>query len=87
MALENVKDLQGFSESDLRAELINLEAKYQKMKFEHTVKGLENPLDIRVMRKNIARINTELRQRELTLLSPEELSLRTKMRARRSKSK
>jgi len=41
------------------------ESMYQRMKFRHAVSAIENPLNIREMRKNIARLKTELRRRHL----------------------
>lgn len=38
---------------------------YTKMKLNHSVSQLENPLSIRMKRRAIARIKTELRKREL----------------------
>ena len=40
-------------------------AKYEQMKFNHTVSPLENPSQIKAARRDIARLKTELRQREL----------------------
>jgi len=36
-----------------------------KLKLNHAVSPIENPLKIKVTRKNIARLHTELRKREL----------------------
>jgi large subunit ribosomal protein L29 len=35
------------------------------MKFNHAVSALENPMQIRTLRKTIAKLNTELKAREL----------------------
>ena len=68
---------------DLLTEVAGMEQEYQQMKFEHAVKGLGNPLEIRELRRNIARVHTELRLRELTTYTPEQLEMRSKLRARR----
>jgi large subunit ribosomal protein L29 len=48
------------------AERIEAEvAKYEQMKFNHSVSPLENPSLIKAARRDIARMKTELRQREL----------------------
>ena len=39
---------------------------YEKMKFNHAVSQLENPLSLRTKRRAIARLKTELRKRELS---------------------
>lgn len=36
-----------------------------RMKLNHSISPLDNPLQIRVVRKTIARLATELRQREI----------------------
>lgn len=38
-----------------------------KLRLNHAVSPLENPMQIRMARKNIARLLTELRKRELTV--------------------
>lgn len=43
-------------------------SRYQKMKFNHAVSPVENPMVIRVLRKDIARLQTELRKRQLAEL-------------------
>jgi large subunit ribosomal protein L29 len=53
------------------------------MQFDHAVKGLDNPLTLREMRRDIARLKTEARRRELAQLTPEELAKRSKIRERR----
>ena len=48
------------------AERIETEvAKYNQMKLNHAVSPLENPSLIKAARRDIARLKTELRQREL----------------------
>ena len=48
------------------AERIETEvAKYNQMKLNHTIAPLENPSLIKAARRDIARMKTELRQREL----------------------
>ncbi len=39
-----------------------------KLKFSHSVSAIENPMQIRAVRKTIAMLNTELKQRELSAL-------------------
>ncbi|MEO6758700.1 MAG: 50S ribosomal protein L29 [Saprospiraceae bacterium] len=86
MAKEKL-DVAGMTEEGLQTELASMEREYQTMKFDHTVKGLSNPLELRELRRDIARINTEARSRELVAMSPEELELRSKLRARRRRQK
>ena len=59
------KEIKELETKDL-AERIEAEvAKYEQMKFNHTVSPLENPSQIKAARRDIARLKTELRQREL----------------------
>ena len=75
------------SVEDLQAQLGSLEGELISMKFEHAVKGLPNPVELRNMRRDIARVNTEIRSRELTAMSAESLEMRSKIRARRRRQK
>ncbi len=75
------------TDADLQAELASREHEYQQMKFDHSVKGLSNPMELREMRRNIARILTEGRSRELAAMSPEELAMRSKLRERRRRNR
>ena len=62
MKTSEIKEL----ETKELAERIEAEvAKYEQMKFNHTVSPLENPSLIKAARRDIARMKTELRQREL----------------------
>ncbi len=51
------------SDVDLRNQLSTLEDKIAKLKLSHKVTPIENPLQIRAVRKTIARLNTELTKR------------------------
>jgi len=83
MATKKFLELQEFADADLASELRDTEAQYQKLKFDHAIKGLDNPLVLREVRRDIARIKTEIRRREIAAMSAEELSNRSKLRARR----
>ncbi len=85
MASKKYLELQEFSDTDLISELEGTETEYQKMRFDHAVKGLDNPMELKEMRKDIARIRTEIRHREMALLTPEQLAKRSKIRYRRRK--
>ncbi|MBK9013138.1 MAG: 50S ribosomal protein L29 [Saprospiraceae bacterium] len=83
MATKKYLELQEFSDADLIAELEGSEASYEKARFDHSVKGLDNPLELRDMRRDIARIQTEVRKRELAQMTPDEIAKRSKIRERR----
>ena len=85
MASSKFLELQDYSDTDLAGELEGRRVQYQKMKFDHALTGLENPLDIREVRRDIARLQTEIRRRELATASKEDLAKRSKIRGRRRK--
>jgi large subunit ribosomal protein L29 len=84
MAKEKL-DLAAMSEADLVSTLGSLENEYQQMKFDHAVKGLSNPMELRELRRDIARVHTEARQREIAAMTPDQLEMRSKLRQRRSR--
>lgn len=73
--------------AELQAEIGSMEHEYQQMKFDHAVKGLGNPLELRQLRRDIARFNTELRAREVAAMTPDQLELRSKLRSRRRRQR
>ena len=83
MASEKFKQLQDMSDADLRTELEGTLTQYQRLKFDHVIKGLENPIGLRDIRRDIARLRTEVRKREVAAMSETELANRSKIRARR----
>lgn len=62
MKTKEVKELET---SALVKKIENAEAALAQMKLNHQVTPLENPMQIRSTRRDIARMKTELRQREL----------------------
>lgn len=80
-------ELKEFTLEDLRNELAETKTQYQKMQFDHATKGLENPLSLREVRRDIARMTTELRSREVNEMDETTLAKRSKIRARRAKRK
>jgi large subunit ribosomal protein L29 len=64
MIMKN-EEVRGLSTKDLLERVESEEAKYSQMKRNHTITPLENPSQIKIARRDIARMKTELRQREL----------------------
>ena len=50
---------------DLEKELSELKTELFKLKFSLATNGLDNPMKVKEVKRNIARINTDLREREL----------------------
>lgn len=53
------------SNEELQNELTALKEQLFKLRFRHATKQLENPVQIRIVKRDIARIRTILHQREL----------------------
>ncbi|HVE12639.1 MAG TPA: 50S ribosomal protein L29 [Elusimicrobiota bacterium] len=51
--------------NELRSELAQLREKQFKLRFKHRVTPLENPMELRGVRKDIARVQTWIRSKEL----------------------
>lgn len=83
MASQNFLELQNLSVESINAELTQAKADLIRMRFDHKAKGLQNPLELKTLKKTIARFQTELRAREIKTLSSEELAKRSKIRLRR----
>ncbi len=60
-----LNSLKGMSETDLKAKIQEDELRLKKLSFAHAMTPLENPVSIRGLRKDIARLKTELRKKEL----------------------
>ena len=60
-----IKEVRELETKDLAERIEEEVAKYNQMKFNHNVTPLENPSLIKAARRDIARMKTELRQREL----------------------
>jgi len=80
-------DFKAMSDAELGTELASLESQLIQMKFDHASRGIANPVEIREMRREVARAHTETRSREMVTMSPEELEMRSKLRARRRRQR
>jgi len=56
--------LEDMTAEDLRAELDKLRETRFRMKFRSATEAMDNPSQFRILRRNIARIETALRQRK-----------------------
>ncbi len=50
---------------EIKEQLVEEKLNYSKMKMAHTISPLENPIQLRNKRKDIARLASELRNREI----------------------
>jgi large subunit ribosomal protein L29 len=53
--------------SELKAKRDDLNKKYMELRFQLVIGHVENPLQKRIMRRQIARLNTLIRQQELAV--------------------
>ena len=64
--MKNSKRLNEMSSPDLEKELVELKSELFKLRFNGVTGGADTKIKVRVVKKNIARAKTILRQRELT---------------------
>ena len=60
-----ISKIREMSSPDLEKELSELKTELFKLRFSLATNGLDNPMKIKEVKKDIARINTVLRQREI----------------------
>lgn len=58
-------DIKDLSVDDLTEKLQEQRGVLSKLKLSHTVSPIENPMQIKQVRRTVARLHTELRKREL----------------------
>ncbi|MCF0206269.1 MAG: 50S ribosomal protein L29 [Bacteroidales bacterium] len=63
--MEN-KEIVGLTTSEIVEKIAEEKFNLNKMRLNHAVSPLENPQRLKEVRRTIARLNTELRKRELT---------------------
>jgi large subunit ribosomal protein L29 len=63
--IDFIKSLVEMSTDDLKARIREDEIRLKKLSFAHAITPLENPMSIRALRRNIARMKTELKKRAL----------------------
>ena len=59
-----VRSLKDLTEIDLKARIQEDELRLKKLEFAHVISPLENPMSIRSLRKDVARLKTELTKRK-----------------------
>ena len=82
MATKKYLELKEMTQEQLISEHASTVSAFRKMEIDHAIKGLENPLSLREVRRDVARLATEIRRRELENIDP---STRTNIRKRRKK--
>lgn len=64
MALKK-EDIKQLSTEELIEKSQDVKVQLKKLEFNHAISAIENPMKIREMRRDVARLLTELRSREL----------------------
>jgi large subunit ribosomal protein L29 len=59
------KSLKDMNENDLKARIQEDELRLKKLEFAHAISPLENPMSIRALRRDLARLKTALKNRAL----------------------
>ena len=57
------RSLQDMNLSDLKSRIQEEELRLKKLEFAHAISPLENPMTIRAVRKDVARLKTELKKK------------------------
>ncbi|NDF59993.1 MAG: 50S ribosomal protein L29 [Crocinitomicaceae bacterium] len=57
------QEITKLSDADLKSRIVVFEEKLSKMRISHKVTPLENPIQIRSIRRTVARLKTELGKR------------------------
>ena len=63
--IDFVKSVKEMSADDLKARIQEDEMRLKKLEFAHAITPLENPMSIRALRKDLARLKTALHQKTL----------------------
>ena len=62
--IDFVNSLKDLNENDLKARIQEDELRLKKLEFAHAISPLENPMSIRSLRKDVARLKTALAQKK-----------------------
>jgi large subunit ribosomal protein L29 len=58
------QEVRELSQAELAQKLKDLKAELFNLRFQHAINQLENPMRLKAVRKDIARVKTVIRQRE-----------------------
>ena len=61
----NAKEIRDLSVAELNEKLADLKDELYKLRFQHAINQLDNPMRITAVKKDIARVQTILREAEL----------------------
>jgi large subunit ribosomal protein L29 len=61
--IDFINSLKDLNENDLKARIQEDELRLKKLEFAHAISPLENPMSIRALRKDVARLKTALAEK------------------------
>lgn len=64
-----ISEIRNLNESDLKVKLKDLKSELFNLRFQLAINQLENPMRIRTVKKDIARVQTILREKELSAVA------------------
>jgi large subunit ribosomal protein L29 len=62
--IDFVQSLKGMNVTELQARITEDELRLKKLSFAHAVTPIENPMNLRALRRDIARLKTELKKKQ-----------------------
>ena len=62
----NAKEIRDLTVAELNEKLADLKDELYKLRFQHAINQLDNPMRITAVKKDIARVQTVLREAELS---------------------
>jgi len=62
--IDFVRSIKDLNEADLKARIQEDELRLKKLEFAHAISPLENPMSIRALRQDVARLKTFLAQKK-----------------------
>lgn len=65
MKLMKIKEIRSMTKEDLEKKVVDLKKELFNLRFQNATGQLDNPSSIRLVKKDIARVKTILREREL----------------------
>lgn len=79
----NAKELQNLTNNELADKLSSLKQELFNLRFSHATGNLSNPLAISTCKKNIAKVKTVIRERELGIAKSQPEKVETKSKKAR----
>lgn len=78
-----IKELTSMTDAELQEKLANLKAELFNLRFSHTTGSLTNPLALRTCKRDIAKVMTILKERELKIAKTTPVAVASEKKATR----